>query len=98
MRCRTDDFKVCTQGSKVTKVWPTSCCCEHTHITQMCVAEYVSSGLHPTFKGYRGFADQVLLRANTCALQKLGLHPGFEILSSLRRPPAAVNIHMCVAD
>ena len=26
-------FQGCTQGSKVTKVWPTSCCCEHT---QMC--------------------------------------------------------------
>ena len=22
----------CTQGSEVTKVWPSSCCCEHTHI------------------------------------------------------------------
>ena len=22
----------CTQGSKVAKVWPTKCCCEHTHV------------------------------------------------------------------
>ena len=48
--------------------------------THMCVAENVSSRLHPTFKGYKGFADQVLLRAHTCALQKAGLHPEVEIL------------------
>ena len=30
----------------------------HTH---MSVAERVKSGLHPTFKGYKGFADQLLL-------------------------------------
>ena len=49
--------------------------------THMCVAEYVSSKLRPTFKGYKGFADQVLLRAYTCVAQKSGLHPGVEILS-----------------
>ena len=27
-------FQGCTQGSKVTKVWPTSCCCEHTRTLQ----------------------------------------------------------------
>ena len=48
----------CTQGLRVTKVWPNSCCCEHTHTS---VAEYVSSGLYSKFKGYKGFADQLLL-------------------------------------
>ena len=36
----------------------------------LCVAEYVSSGLRPTFKVYKGFTDQMLLRAYTCVLQK----------------------------
>ena len=40
------------------------------------VAEYVSSRLFPAFQGYKGFADEVLLQAYTCALQKSGLHPG----------------------
>ena len=31
----------------------------------LCVAEYVSSGLYPTFQGYKGFADEVLLQAYT---------------------------------
>ena len=26
----------CTQGSSVTRAWPTKCCCEHTH---MCLSE-----------------------------------------------------------
>ena len=61
----------------------------------MCVAEYVSSRLHPTINvtSYKGFADQVLLRAYTCVLQKSGLHPGVEILPGKHRPTAAVTIH-----
>ena len=53
--------------------------------TRMCVAEYVSSSLHPTFQGYKGFADEVLLQAYTCVLPKSGLHPRVEILSELRQ-------------
>ena len=56
----------------------------HTH-TNRCGAEYVSSRLHPTFNGCKGFADQVLLRAYTCVLQKSGPEPEVEILSRLRR-------------
>ena len=40
--------------------------------TRMCVAEYVSSGLQPTFQGYKGFADEVLLPAYRCVLQNRG--------------------------
>ena len=48
---RTDEFKAAPKG---TKAWPTSCCCEHTHT---CVANT------PTVGGYKGLADQLLLRA-----------------------------------
>ena len=63
---------------------PTVAVSTHTH-TNRCGAEYVSSRLHPTFNGCKGFADQVLLRAYTCVLQKSGPEPEVEILSRLRR-------------
>ena len=50
--------------------------------TRMCVAEYVSSGLCPTFQGYKGFADEVLLQAYTIVWQQSGLHP--TVVSALR--------------
>ena len=85
----------CTQGSKFARFGrPVVAVSTHTHAS---VAAYVSSRLRPTIKGYEGFADQVLLRAYTCVLQKSGLRPGVERLAGLRRPTAAVSIHMCVA-
>ena len=63
----------CTQGSTVARFGrPVFAVSTRTHT---CVAEYVSSRLRPTIKGYKGFADQVLLRAYTCVLQKSGLRP-----------------------
>ena len=39
----------CTRGSRVTKVWPTTCCCEHTHaccrVSQFKVATRSFTGL-----------------------------------------------------
>ena len=88
----------CTQGSGATKVWPTSYMCVAVGTHAHAVAEYVSSGLHPSFKGYKGFADQVVTRAYTYVLQKSGLHQGIEVSPGLRRPTAAASIHMRVAD
>ena len=60
------------------------------------VAGYVSSGLHPTFKVYKIFADQMLLRAYTCVLQKSHLHQRVEIL--IRTSPTnccCQHTHVC---
>ena len=48
-------IQFCTQGSKVTRVWPTNFFCEHTHT---CVAENLNSGLHLRVKGNKAL-DQV---------------------------------------
>ena len=46
------------------------------------------------FKGYKGFADQVLLRAYTCVLQKSGLHQEVEMLSGLRCEHRHTHTHV----
>ena len=89
----------CTQGSRLPR-FRRPVVAASTH---MCVAEYVRSGLHPTSKGYKGLADQVLLRAYTRVLLQTGLHPGVEILPGLRRSTANcccehTHTHVCVAD
>ena len=53
----------CTLGSTVTRVSPTRCCCEHTHVYCR------NQGCTQMSKFYQGFADQLLLRADTCVLQ-----------------------------
>ena len=50
----TSQLKACTKDQKGTRVWPTNCCCEHTH---MCVRN--SSRLHPRITGYTGLAVQL---------------------------------------
>ena len=53
----------CTQGSKVTRDWPTNCCCEHTHV---CCRVYQFRVAPISVKGYNSLADQLLLREHTC--------------------------------
>ena len=37
----------------------------------MCVAEYINSGLHLSVKGYNGLADQLLLRCDMCGAEEI---------------------------
>ena len=65
--------------------------------TRMCVAEYVSSSLHPTFQGYKGFADEVLLQVYTCVCcRNQGCTQGSKFYQSFAS--AAASIHMRVAE
>ena len=52
--CRTDEFRVAPQGQRLQhKVWPTSCCCEHSK----CVLQSMSfQDCTQGSKGYKGLA------------------------------------------
>ena len=56
----------------------------------MCVAEQTNSGLHPRIRGYKGLADQLLLRARThMSVADSGV-------TRVRRPSVAASIHICI--
>ena len=82
----------CTQHSRSTRVLPTKCCCEHTHVC--CRNQTCTQGS----KFYQGFADQLLLSAYTCVSQNgaLGVPPKDQGLQGFARPFVAASIHMCV--
>ena len=78
--------------------------------THMCVAEYVSSRLHPWVRVYKGLAGRVLLRGHgrpiaavsihMCVAECVisGLHPRVERFQGFGRPGAAASIHTRAAD
>ena len=61
--CVSETVPGCTQGSQVTRDWPTNCCCEHTRV---CCRVYQFRVAPISVKGYNGLADQLLLREHAC--------------------------------
>ena len=77
------DNLICTPVSKVTKAWPTSCCCEQTPVCCR-ICQFRAA---PNIQGLQGFRRT-----------KRYLHLRAETLSRLRRPTATASIHMRVAE
>ena len=83
------------QRSTVTKVWPTTCCCGHTHVC----CSINQRGVAPRVKVYEGLADLTLLGAHTCMccrtdeFRKSGLHRRVKRYQGLAdRPVVAVAV------
>ena len=97
---QTRSLEGCTQGPRVTRVArvrPTTCCCEHTKVLQ----NKSSQGCTRGSKYYNASADQVLLQAYICVLQNdktQGFTQGSTVTRRFGRPPAAAGTHMCVAE
>ena len=101
-----------TQGGlqrlRVTKVWPTHCCCEHTH---MCVAGEVNAELDRGSRVARVWPARCCCEHTHACCRKIhvrvGLadhvllqthmcaaHPRVEVLQTFGRPRAAASLHI----
>ena len=76
--------------------WPTSRCCEHTHM--VCCRK--NAGLNPRTKRYpRCGQPSAAVSIDMCVSQKqFKVAPKDQRLQRIGRPTAAVSIHMCVAE
>ena len=94
---RNLSIQSCTQ---VRHVWPTSCCCEHTHVCCR-IRQFRPAPNIPRF--YKAFADEVLLQATAstharCRISQLRAAPKDHRLRRFGRPTAAASIHTCIAE
>ena len=94
---QNDKTQHVTQGSTVTKVWPTTCCCGHTHVCCRINHRRVATRV----KLYEGFSDQTLQGAYTCVLQNRriqgssqGSNPGSKVTKVW--PTSFCCEHTCV--
>ena len=85
-----------TQGSTVTKVWPTTCCCGHTHVCCRTHQRRVARGSRFTRFGRPSSAGSI----HMCVAEQTdsGLHPKGRRVHRFDRPIVALSAHMCVAE
>ena len=84
----------CNQGSKVTRLWPTTCCCEYTRV---CCRK---SQFRPEVKGYQGlqgFGRPTAAENMQFCTVNTGLPPR-QGIQGFGRPSAAGSIHTRVAE
>ena len=125
MRCRIDQCRAapgvkvyegdrriqgCTQGPKVTEVWLTSCCCEHTRVLQgqllsghtLSQNRSVKGCTHGTLteQGYKVWATCCCCEHThvCCRMCQFRGAPRSQGLQRSGEPIAAVSIHSCVAE
>ena len=94
-----------TQGSKVTKVWPTSCCCEHAHHTRVLQNKSIQ-GCTPNqgslrFGRPRAAVSNTQVRRRIKPTQSCAQGSSGQGAPGFGRPHAAASTHthkqMCVA-
>ena len=92
---QTTSIQGCTHGSRVTRVWPATCCCEDTHCENRLIRGCTHESRLQRFCPTNCCFEHTHVRRSMCHFR---VAPKSQELQCSGRPAAAASIHMCIAE